>query len=81
MKRPEIIKRLHSHVTGKVAAFKGRCANHKCLHEGHHFAHITYFGVVAAQGHGLYALVALVLFVTSITLWVVDRSSSEETQP
>lgn len=36
------------------------------LHEGHQYAHIAYFGAVAAEGHGVYAKIASALFVLSV---------------
>lgn len=51
-----------------VKAAKARWLNyrhhaHKYLHEGHHYAHLAYFGGVFIEGHGFYSSMGGVLFV------------------
>lgn len=36
---------------------------HKYLHEGHHYAHLAYFGTLYVEGHSLYSNIGGVLFV------------------
>lgn len=40
----------------------------KLLHEGHEYAHLAYFAAVFVGGHGVYAYVAGVLFLTGAML-------------
>lgn len=41
-------------------------AAHHFFHRGHNVAHLTYFGAVFVEAHGMYGKVAAVLFVLTL---------------